>query len=937
MPFSKKSLIFAITLLLFSISASAVTVKGTIIDADTKEALPEASVRILAAKDSAFVKGAAANIDGIFNIQGISPGNYIVEANYIGYNPTYRNIHVASKTVDTGTIEVKESSILLKEAVVTAIKTPVKVMEDTVEFNADSYKTQPNAVVEDLLKRLPGVEVDSDGKITANGKEVTKILVDGKEFFSDDPKVASKNLPINMVDKLQVVDRKSDLARMTGVDDGEEETVINLTVKKGMKNGWFGTVEGGYGTDKRYQEALNINRFWNDNQITFIGNANNTNDLGFTDGNGNRFRRFGGNEGINESQQFGINFNVGNKEILRVGGDLMYSHTDRTAWKRQERKYTLPDNNNTDATNTDSRDRGHSLRGDFRVEWKPDSFNALDFRPNFSYNTNESRSYILGRTFNSAADITKTTNNALNDGHSFEFGGRLIYNHNFKQKRGRSFSVQAQYNLSNVRENENSFSWNEFLQLESVEAYSQLLENHTWSNSVGGRLSWTEPLGDVTKGNFIQFSYRMNYRWNNADNVVYDNPVDYSDPLNPQIDYSVLELNEDLSNKYRNDFFSQNIQVGYKKVSKNFNFDGGLSFVPSMSKSVNLLSDDKSIPERWVWNYAPYMRMRFKFSKSRSFNMFYHGRSSQPSMKQLQPVADMSDPLNIIQGNPGLDPTFTHSVNLRFQDFNAESQRSIMAMADIQAVQNSIVSRTVYNTETSGKTTYYENVNGVWSGRAMNMISFPFRNRAWTFNNMTFVNYNQMIGFSSSQNNAADALRNKTKTIMWAITPGIAYRPDNLELELRPNYRLQYTHSSLSTTQASTIHTYGGMFNGTYYTPFGIVLATDVRYTASAGYSAGYDTKAWLWNASISYQFLAGKQATITAKAYDLLNQQSNVRRTVNGNYIEDYEFNSLTRYFMFSFTYRFNTFGKGNEPSSRNNDRFRGPRMGPPGARGPR
>jgi len=918
-------------------AASASVVRGTIIDAATKEPLPEASVRILNAKDSTYVKGGSANVDGLFSLSGITPGKYILEANYIGYKPAFKNISLGKSTLNLGNIEVSESSILLKEAVVTAIKTPIKVMEDTIEFNADSYKTQPNAVVEDLLKRLPGVEVDSDGKITSNGKEVTKILVDGKEFFSDDPKVASKNLPVNMVDKLQVVDRKSDLARLTGVDDGEDETVINLTVKKGMKNGWFGTVEGGYGTDKRYQEAMNVNRFWNDNQFTIIGNANNTNDLGFTDGNGNRFRRFGGAEGINESQQFGINFNVGKEEIIRVGGDLMYSHTDRSVTKRQERRYTMPGNENIETKNTDSRDRGHSIRGDFRVEWKPDSFNAIDFRPNFSYNTNDSRNYVGGRTFTDKENIATTTSRAANDGHSFEFGGRLIYNHSFKSKKGRSFSVHAQYNLSNIREDENSFSWNEFAQLESVEAYEQLLDNHTWSNSVGGRLSWTEPIGNVRNGNFLQFSYRMNFRWNNADNEVYDYPVDYTDPMNPQIDYSILEFNEDLSNKYRNDFFSQNIQVGYKKVSKKMNFDGGLSFVPSMSKSINLLSDDKTIPARWVWNYAPYMRLRLKMSKTRSLLMFYHGRSSQPSMRQLQPVADMSDPMNIIQGNPALDPSFTHNINIRFQDFNSESQRSIMAMANIQVAQNSIVSRTDYNTETSGKTTTYENVNGVWNGRLMNMISFPFSRRSWTFNNMTFLNYSQQVGFSSVRNSddgSAAALRNTTRTIMWAITPGIAYRPDNLELELRPTYRIQYSHASVTTTQTPTVHNYGGMFNGTYYTPFGLVLATDVRYTATSGYSAGYDTRTWRWNASLSYQFLSGKQATVSVKAYDLLNQQSNIRRSVTANYTDDIEYNSLTRYFMFSFTYRFNTFGKGNEPQSRGGGFHGGPRRY---GRGPR
>ena len=370
MKFPRRKLLVAATAAT-ALAAWAYNITGTVTD-QYGEPLMDATVRILNAGDSAFVKGMIADLNGGFKVSGLKNGNYLAEVTYIGYETTSRPLRIADASIKLDTIKVNESSYMLKETTVIGVKTPIKVMQDTVEFNADTYKTPPNSVVEDLLKRLPGVEVDSDGKITANGKEVTKILVDGKEFFADDPKVASKNLPVNMVDKLQVVDRKSDLARLTGVDDGEDETVINLTVKKGMKNGWFGTVEAGYGTDDRYQATFNVNRFWNDNQITFIGSANNTNELGFTDGNGNRFRRFGGDQGINNSQSFGVNFNVGNQEILRVGGDVMYSHTNRTTLKRQMRDYLLSDSYSREGSTSDALDRGHNVRADFRIEWKPD-------------------------------------------------------------------------------------------------------------------------------------------------------------------------------------------------------------------------------------------------------------------------------------------------------------------------------------------------------------------------------------------------------------------------------------------------------------------------------------------------------------------------------------------------------------------------------------
>lgn len=918
------------------ISAMAADIKGTIVD-DLGDALPQASVRLLTAKDSTFVKGVKSNNNGRFTLRGVNAGKYVVEVTYVGLARNLTPVTVADKNVDLPKIEMTQSAIALKGVTVTGVKTQIKVKEDTVEFAADTYKTQPNAVVEDLLKRLPGVEVDADGKITANGKEVTKILIDGKEFFSDDPKVASKNLPVDMIDKLQVVDRKSDLARLTGVDDGEDETVINLTVKPGMKNGYFGTIEGGYGTMGRYMGTFNVNKFWNDNQVTLLGNLNNINELGFTDSNGNRFRRFGGNNGINVSQAFGVNFNVGRGEKFRVGGDVLYSHSDRNTIEQSERQYLFADSTSFSVTGKQARDRGHNVRGDFRIEWKPDSFNTLDFRPNFSWNYNKSES--IDSTLISAGDpgrsrVSQSFNDQNSDGRSFEFGARLIYTHNFKQRRGRSFSVMLNYRHSNVRENDWSYARNRFYLLnDSLDIYDQYSDNHTWSDFFTGRLSWTEPLGNAARGNFLTFSYQMRYRWNNADKLTYDHPVIYPDPLldpygAPVVDYSQQIFNEDLSNRFRNDYFNQEFRIGYKHVSASHNVDVGLALQPSMSHSVNLINDSKSIPKQWVWNFAPFLRYRYKMGRQRSLMLNYNGRSSQPSMTQLQPVADKSDPMNIIEGNPKLDPTFTHYLRLRFQDFNMDHQRSIMAMMDAQMAQNSIVSKTTFNSTTGGRTTTYENVNGVWSARLMTMFSQPLRNKAFQVSAHMFAMYNHNVGFNNGERNASGML-------MVNFSPGIAFRPDNLELELRPRYSLQNTRNSLRSVGNMTVHNYGGWFNAYYRTPIGVILATDLSYTATRGYAQGYDKNEWMWNASVSYEFLRDRSLTLSLKAYDLLQQQTNVNRSVTANYIDDTLYNNLTRYFMVTVSYRFNTFGKGKEPESRGGAWGHGP-DGPGGPGGP-
>ncbi|MDD5839230.1 MAG: TonB-dependent receptor [Bacteroidales bacterium] len=935
---SLRRLVMAGTLsMVFALPALAWVIRGTVADKQG-EPLVGATVRLLK-PDSTRVGATIADADGRFAITNVSNGRYILLAEYVGSTPQARDVTVKDADIRVKKMLLEESATTLKEAVVEGIRTPMKVMQDTVEFAAGTYKTQPNAVVEDLLKRLPGVEVSSDGKITANGKEVSKILVDGKEFFSDDPKVASKNLPVNMVDKLQVVDRKSDLARLTGVDDGEDETVINLTVKKGMKNGWFGQAEAGAGTDSRYMGAFTVNRFWNDNQMTLLGAINNTNEMGFSDG-GSRFRRFGGSNGITTSRSLGINFNVGNKEIFRIGGDIMYSNTSRRTTTQRNRQYLFPDSTSYVNSYSRSRDRGHNVRADLRLQWNPNEWNTFEFRPRMSFNVNDSWSADTSLTTSGTMQrVTYSRNAAYSHGKSWEFGGEVIYNHKFANRPGRSFSVQARLQTSNVRERENSWSRNEFFLLnDSIDLYDQVDNNHTWSNTFNTRVSWTEPLGDVKNGNFLTFAYSFRYRWNNADKMVYDDPEprlwvdgwlgDYGSNL------GALIWNQDLSNQFRNDYMNQDIRAGFKHVTKSLNLDVGLSLVPQMSKSVDLINHERDI-RRNVLNFAPYMRYRWRITKTRSLMVNYRGRSSQPSISQMQPVADMSNPLRIVVGNPDLDPTFSHNIQMRFNDFNPQGQRSFMLMANAQVSQNAVVSRSTFNRETGGQVTTYENVNGVWNMMMMGMFSTPLENKSWTVNAHAFARYSHDVGFSNGS-------RMLTRDLNINIMPSIAFRPDNLELEVRPRYSFQQTRSSVQTGNNRTVHSYGGMFNGTYYAPFGLVISTDLNWAKTSGYSEGYNSNQCLWNATLSYQFLRDRSLTVSAKAYDLLQQRKSIMRQNGNNYIDDTMYNSLTRYFMFTVAWKFNTFGKGNEPESRNRGPWGGPggrggRPGPPPGHGPR
>lgn len=943
-------------------SMSAVTITGRVIDGADKSGLVEATVKLLAASaDSTMVKGVTTDDDGYFWMTDVKPGHYVVNVSYMGYKNLNKAITVAvtDSKADAGVLAMKASTIVLKETTVVGVKTEIKVKQDTIEYNAGSYQTQPNAVVEDLLKRLPGVQVGTDGKVTANGKEVSKILVDGKEFFSSDTKVGTKNIPVKIVDKVQVVDRKSDLARLTGVDDGEDETVINLTVKKGMNNGWFGNLTAGYGTDNRYTGSLMLNRFQDGNQFTLLAGGNNTNEQGFTNGASSRFTQFGGgNNGINKTQNVGMNFNVGNGDKFRVGGDVMYSHSDQDTWQKNDRQYLFTDSTSYSRSNSLAHDRSHNIVGNFRMRWEVDSFNVMEFRPNFSFNFNKSTKNDTSITL--AGDpmqtvVNRSKNSYDSHGSNYEFGGEWVFNHKFKSHPGRSYSVDLRYNFSNRHEDGSTYTDNRYYLIDNKdEIIDQVYSNHVWSNSVQTRLTWTEPLGNVKNGRFLNLSYRAQYRFNNADKMVYDitgaqgvsgNAPSYASLLgngqvidyikseytsfaltNPTLLNEILKeevLNAEQSNQFRNDFFTQTIQAGYYKVSKKYTLDMGLSLNPSMSESKNLIDEKKSIPTRWVWNLAPYARYRYRMSNTRSLAFDYRAQTNQPTMAQLQPVADVSNPLRIVVGNPDLNPTFTQRFNIRYNDYNTTEQRSLMAMLGAQMASNSIISKTDYDRTTGGQTTTYANVNGVWNANAMGMISFPLPNNKFYYSTNLAVRYSNTKGYNNGE-------INRSGTVTLSISPGLAFRTDNFDIELRPNYNLQSTHNSVQQTANQTVNTYGGMLNVNYYLPIGLTLGSDVNYSGTSGYSAGYNTNQWLWNGSISYEFLKSKAATLTAKVYDILHQRQSISRNVTANYIQDSEYNSLTRYVMFTFAYRFNTFGGSKNIPKNNYDGFmRGNRGG--------
>ena len=927
----KKNIIYlsliAIACLLLPAVATGQTKKsdiaGRVIELATGEPVEQATVRLLHPQDSSMARGTTSGRDGRFTLRNAPAGRYLLHISFVGFNPVYRDVRVTGRkaTVQVGTLELTDASIPLGEAVVVGKAPEVTFRNDTVEYNADSYKLTEGAVLEDLLRKMPGVEVGSDGKITVNGKEIQKVMVDGKEFFSDDPAIASKNLPAKMIDKLQVLDKKSDMARMTGFDDGEEETVINLTVKPGMKQGWFGNAYAGYGSEDRYEGNAMVNRFVENDQITLMGGANNTNNMSFSDmastmfsGMGGRRGGGGAGSGITSSGNAGLNFSKEFTPNLVLGGNTRYARSDNEAWGKSERRNVLPgDSASYDHSEANSRTKSDNIGVDFRLEWQPDTLTRLIFRPDFSLSHSVSDSQSDEITLDNERD-TVNTNRTSN--HSVSDGYNLGVNLDFSRKlnsAGRVFSMTLAGGSSHTRsDGANRSDIVYFNQTDagrnSVIDQRSRYENNGFNYRV--YLSWVEPLGN---NNFLQATYSLSQRKQEALKYVYAPDADGI--------YNVLDTA--YSQSYRNNFINQRASLSFRSRREKFNYTVGLNLDPSYTSSENFVGDTiLSRLSRTVVNLSPMVRFNYLFDKRTNLQVHYNGRTSQPSMTQLQPVADISNPTNIRVGNPDLKPRYTNNVNIRFQRFEPERQRAFMVMASGSYIVNDIVSYASYDAETGVKTTSYRNVNGNYNANLRMMLNTPLRNKKFSASTTT------MASFANS-NGYINEARNTNKNITLSERASIDFRSSLLDIGLNGNIRYNRVRNSLQAENDLNTLNYSVGGYTTLYLPLGIKVESDVTWSANSGYGDGFKLNETLWNASLSKSFLKNNQGTLRVKIYDILRQRSNISRSITANYTQDAEYNTLGSYFMVHFIYRFSLFKGGATQSD-----ARGP--GRAGRRGP-
>lgn len=909
------------------------TVSGTIICAEEKTPLPAASVQFFTLPDTTYKSGCPTDLEGKFTLE-IEAGKYLVRFSYVGYLSQDKTMDVAAKKSNKmGTIELAPDVAVLKEAVISAEVPPVTMAEDTMVYNSAAYRVPAGSMLEELLKKYPGVEVADDGTIKVNGKTVNRILMKGKDFFGTDKNMALKNIPAEVVDKVKFYDKDSDFKRVTGIDDGEEETVLDLQMKKGAEQGWFGNTDLAYGSHERYSAKNTTSRFTDKSQMSLILSANNIGDRGF---------RGGGGSGLVASKMGGFNF-ASTSDKLETGGNLRFNHrdTDAKSYTSSENFMTAGNANQYSTSNNSSFSRSSNINADFRLEWKPDSLTNIIFRPSLSYSTSDSWSKSSSATFDSdpfeqgfdyrknmfgtvpdgyeSIAINSNKNESMSNSESRSMRANLQINRNLGKK-GRNITLDGSFGYTDNENKNISHNDVKYYRAGAGDGYTRKRYSTTpgtnWNYST--RVSYTEPLSRIAN---LQLSYRFNYSYNSSDRATYvfDN-LDYTPGLNSDYHFPALPLDYE---QYRDDNLSRystyrnmnhEVSAMTRFVTEKMNLSIGATWLPQKSRMKYKYLGVDTVLTRTVSNFTPNVRFRYKWSKTTTLNVHYRGRTSQPSMTDLLDITDDSNPLNITQGNPGLKPSFANNLFAFFNTYNADAQRGFSANARFTNTLNSISNKVTYIEETGGRITRPENINGNWNvAGGFNYNSAIPANTKFTYSATTDAGFNHGVAYISLQKQ--NSVRNTIKTTNISERLRGGYRNDWFEISLNGNVRYQNSKNKQQPKQnlETFDFSYGPSTN--IQLPWqNIRLYTDIQMSSRRGYSdPAFNTNELLWNAQISASFLKKNALTVSFQVFDILHEQSNVSRTISAIMRSDTQNNAIHSYCMLHLIYKFNQMGDKN------------------------
>ena len=931
-------MVLIVTALAMTVAAFAQrTVTGKVVEQDTQEPVIQATAALLSGEK--VVVNAVTNMNGAFSMKAPRDGNYTLQVTYVGFKTYTKKINIKDgKDYHAGTIKIEPDAIMLQGATVTAHASKVTLKADTFVYNANAFRTPEGSVVEELVKRLPGAEVSDDGTIKINGKEVKKILVDGKEFMTGDTKTAMKNLPTNIIDRIKAYDQQSDLARVSGIEDGEEETVLDFGIKAGMNKGVMVNADVAAGTKHRYAGRIFGGVMKNDTKVFLMTNANNTNDMGFPGGGGGG-RFGGGRQGLTANKMAGVNVNYEKTDKLKVDGSVRWNHSDGDTWSRSTTMNLYSGSVSTYGNGLSQNfSRSNNWNGQMRLEWQPDSMTNIMFRPNFRYNTNDGENGSTNATFGEnpydyvndplqsinelATKYGIVKNYSIKDGISYSdsknLNGMLQFNRRLNNN-GRNITIQLNGNWSEgtSKSMSNSYTYLFTNSDTTITNRYSLTPEDRWGYSA--RLTYSEP---IFRQVYLQFSYRYQYSYTKSDKKTYSlTDVDYSD-IAPQyrnwdaylgrlphsIDY-YEDTNLSRMSEYKN--YTHTAEVMLRIVRKAYNFNVGFQVIPQKSHFIQDYQGVHADTTRTVTNFTPTLDFRWKKSATGQLRFTYRGRSQQPSMSDLLDIVDDSDPLRITRGNPGLKPSFTQNFNLFYNDYFQKHQRAVMTFVNFSTTSNSVANKSTYNSETGGTITRPENVNGNWNGNLGFMFNTAVDSAAF-FNVNTFTNlsYNHNVGFVSVDN-ISDSQESVTNTFGIGERLAGSYRNEWLEIELNGSLNYNHTRSQLQPNNNLDTwqYSYGGMVGVT--APWGTSLTTNLNMQSRRGYTDNsMNTDELIWNAQVSQSFLRGNALTISLQLYDILHQQSTISQIISASQRSETEYNAVTSYAMIHVIYRLNLFG---------------------------
>ena len=909
-------------LLFFTVSLSAQrSIQSSVFDAKNGQAIEMATVRLLKQKDSALVQGAQTDMKGGFTLPKVRSGNYILLVSSVGYHDYKRNITMENKDLILKAIQLKENVKLLNELEVKGTAAQLVVKGDTVEYNAAAFKTQENAAVEELLKKLPGVEISADGKITVNGEDIKKIRVDGKKFFEGDIEQATKNLPADMIEKIQVLEQKSDMALLTGFEDGDTERIINLTTKPNRRKGVFGNMGLGAGldinNDFRYDGSLSMNIMRGESQTNINAGANN---LNTSRGSRGRGSWGGANSGITTSQNLGINNNTIINPKFKIGGDVTFNHSNNLSETETERTSYISEKTYDDWSKSMSGNDRYSTNLRLEAEWKIDSLRTIVFQPNMGYNQTESFSTREYR-YLTEGDST-SWGDSKNSGFSNSLSGGLnvIYNQKSAQKKGRSFTLNLRTGFSESNSDNMNFS-NKFTNDTTILIDQNTINRSNNFNSYL-RMSFVEPLWN--NKNMLEAAVSVS---NNTTKSVKEQ---FGKDVNG--DYTIF--NDEYSNNFENIFFRESIELNYRFTEKDYNIMLGVNGEPSQTRNLREYGDGFVRDTTYgVFNFAPTGRFQYNFGRKTFARIDYRGRTQQPSIDQMQPVKNNSDLMNETVGNPSLNPAFSHNLRLMYSQFNDKTFSSFSTFLNTNLTKDALVSNRIYD---SSLKQYNQTVN-LKDAMPLSlnwnvMFNTPLIQKRLHFNTNTSTGYRTQYGFVSRGvnneeidiDNLLTGASNFTRTYNAAEEISLTFTHDVIEMGVRG--RIGYNNSLNSQKNVET-ETWDWMGRGNLVIrfPYDFTLSSDIAYSDRAGYT-NMDQSEIMWNAALD-KSLFKKKGTLSLRANDILRQRLNIRQTIGDNYVQYSRYNTLPSYFIVSFTYKINQFG--GRATGENNSQF-GPGMRP-------